>query len=268
MSKNAPRGVRRRRPRRRARVRVGRCGQVHPDGGDTDVGLPGHRHRRTERSRVQPSRLRRPARGQGEAPRHDQRAPVEELERLHPELLDLRDQVQGQPGHRRRLPDGVGHPDDGEAVPEHEVGRRRHERRDRLHQGRHHQELRGPDLRGERGRLRGRLHRGADGAARSLDHRQLGRRHPGPGGRPLHRGLPGGRQEGRAEHQRPERLLAGLRRAGQVQEHRAQPDLEGLQRRLPGRRRLRPRRPRRGEGEERLGHRRRRRPVTTSTSGS
>ena len=34
----------------------------------------------------------------------------------------------------------------------------------------------------------------------------------------------------------------------------------GLRRRLPGRRRLRPRRPRRGEGEGRLGHRRRRRP--------
>ena len=33
-------------------------------------------------------------------------------------------------------------------------------------------------------------------------HRQLRRRHPGPGGRPLHRGLPGGRQGGRAEHQR------------------------------------------------------------------
>ena len=29
---------------------------------------------------------------------------------------------------------------------------------------------------------------------------QLGRRHPGPGSRPLHRGLPGRRQEGRPEH--------------------------------------------------------------------
>ena len=57
---------------------------------------------------------------------------------------------------------------------------------------------------------------------------QLRRRHPCPGGRALHRGLPGRRQEGRAEHPGAERLLAGLRRSGQVQEHRARPDLEGL----------------------------------------
>ena len=41
-------------------------------------------------------------------------------------------------------------------------------------------------------------------------------------------GYQAGREEGRPEHHGPERLLAGLRRAGQVQEHRAEPDLEGL----------------------------------------
>ena len=137
------------------------------------------------------------------------------------------EQVQGQPGHRGRLPDGGRHPDDGEEVPRHEVGRRRHERQDRL-QGRHHEELRGTDLRGERGRLRGRLHRRADGAERPSHHGQLRRRHPRPGGRPLHRGLPGRREEGRPEHPGAERLLAGLRGSGQVQEHRPRPDLEGL----------------------------------------
>ena len=34
-----------------------------------------------------------------------------------------------------------------------------------------------------------------------------------------------------------------------MQEHRARPDLAGLRRRVPGCRRLRPRRPRRGQGE-------------------
>ena len=177
------------------------AGGNHRIGGRRLHGVPGHRHRRPERPRLQPSRLRRPAGREEEPRREDVRAAVEEPERLHPELHDVREQVQGQPGHRCRLPDGGQHPDDGQEVPEHEMGRRRHERQDRL-QGRHHEELRGPHLRGERGRLRGRLHRRADGAAGPRDDRQLGRRHPGPGGRPLHRGLPGRRQEGRPEHRR------------------------------------------------------------------
>ena len=51
------------------------------------------------------------------------------------------------------------------------------------------------------------------------------------------------REEGEAGHQGAQRLLAGLRRPGEVQGDRAQPDRPGLGRRVPGRRRLRPRRP-------------------------
>ena len=88
----------------------------------------------------------------------------------------------------------------------------------------------------------------------------LGRRPEDPAGRPLHRGLPGGRQGGQPDDQDAERLLAGLRRPGEVQGARAQPDRPGLEGRLPGRRPVRPRRARRGQGEGRAGHRRRRRP--------
>ena len=87
------------------------------------------------------------------------------------------------------------------------------------------------------------------------------RRPEDPAGRPLHRGLPGRRQGGQPGHQDAERLLAGLRRPGEVQGDRAQPDRAGLEGRLPGGRRLRPRRARRGQGEGRPGHRRGRRPV-------
>ena len=81
-----------------------------------------------------------------------------------------------------------------------------------------------------------------------------------PPGRPLHRRLPG-RCEGRgAGHQDAEQLLAGLREPGEVQGDRAQPDRRGLRGRLPGRGRLRSRRARRGQGEGRVGDRRRRRP--------
>ena len=57
------------------------------------------------------------------------------------------------------------------------------------------------------------------------------------------------------------RLLAGLGRPGEVQGARAEPDRARLEGRLPGRRRLRPRRAARGRGADRVGHRRRRRPV-------
>ena len=92
------------------------------------------------------------------------------------------------------------------------------------------------------------------------DHDQLRRRPEDPAGRPLHRRLPGGRQGGRPVDQDAQRLLAGLRRPGEVQGDRAQPDPAGLEGRLPGGRPVRPRRARRGQGEGRPGHRRRRRP--------
>ena len=61
-------------------------------------------------------------------------------------------------------------------------------------------------------------------------------------------------------HQDGQRLLAGLRRPGEVQGARAQPDPAGREGRLPGRGPVRPRRARRRQGEGRAGHRRRRRP--------
>ena len=88
----------------------------------------------------------------------------------------------------------------------------------------------------------------------------LGRRPEDPAGRRLHRRLPGRREGGQPGHQDAQRLLAGLRRPGEVQGDRAQPDRGGRAGRLPGRRPVRPRRARRGQGEGRLGHRRRRRP--------
>ena len=51
-----------------------------------------------------------------------------------------------------------------------------------------------------------------------------GRRPAGSGGRRLHRGLPGRCREGESRHQGPARLFAGLRRPGEVQGDRAQPD--------------------------------------------
>ena len=73
-------------------------------------------------------------------------------------------------------------------------------------------------------------------------------------------GFQEGAKDGEPGHQDAERLLAGLRRPGEVQGARAQPDRRGLAGRLPGRRPVRSRRARRGQGEGRPGHRRRRRP--------
>ena len=54
--------------------------------------------------------------------------------------------------------------------------------------------------------------------------RQLGRGREAAAGRPLHRRLPGGREEGEPERDGAERLLAGLQRPGEVQGDRAEPD--------------------------------------------
>ena len=89
---------------------------------------------------------------------------------------------------------------------------------------------------------------------------RLGRRPEDPAGRRVHRRLPVLREEGQARHQDPERLLAGLRRPGEVQGDRAQPDPQKRRRGLPGRRPVRSRRAPGREGEQGLGHRRRRRP--------
>ena len=93
-------------------------------------------------------------------------AAVELGQRLHPEH-DLGRPAEGRPRHRGRLPARRRDGDDGEEVPGHEVrdhrlpGRggavRRQEGQAAL------QERRGPDLRGERGRLPRRRPRGAEG---------------------------------------------------------------------------------------------------------
>ena len=54
-------------------------------------------------------------------------------------------------------------------------------------------------------------------------------------------------------HQDAERLLPGLRRPGEVQGEGAQPDRAGLGRRVPGRRPVRSRRPRRGASKKVFG---------------
>ena len=64
-------------------------------------------------------------------------------------------------------------------------------------------------------------------------------------------GYQAGAKKANPEHQDPQRLLRGLRQAGPLQGARAQPDRGGLAGRLPGRRPVRPRRARRGQGEER-----------------
>ena len=142
--------------------------------------------------------------------------------------------------------------------PEHEVRDRR--RRPGVAQGQAGERRRVP-VPGGAGRLSRRLPGRARGEARRREQDQRRRRLQGAAGRPLHRGLPGGREGGGARHGRQVGLLAGLGRPGEVQGARPQPDRGGLEGRLPGRRRLRPRRAARRQGAEGVGHRRRRRPV-------
>ena len=111
------------------------------------------------------------------------------------------------------------------------------------------------------GRLPRRVPRRARGEARRREQDQRRRRFQGAAGRPLHRRLPGGREGRRAGHRRQVGLLPGLGRPGEVQGARAQPDRRRLEGRVPGCRRLRPRRAARRQGAEGVGHRRRRRPV-------
>ena len=91
------------------------------------------------------------------------------------------------------------------------------------------QERPGPALQGAGGRLPRRLPRRARRrrTKRAQAGDRLGRRAEDPAGRPLHRGLPGGREEGRTRGSDAERLLAGLRRPGEVQGARARPDRPG-----------------------------------------
>ena len=249
----ALRGVGADRRLRRLGEAVEGTGNVRPQGRTRD------RRRRPERQELQRARVQGPQE-RGEDARH--RRPclhLEELRRLHPEPLDRGAEL--RPRRRRRVPDGRPACGRREAVPGHEVRDRRLSRG--RPQGRAEECSRNP-LRRAGGRVpRGR--RGRDG----LEERRhrLRRRPEDPAGRPLHRGLPVLREEGQTGHQDPERLLAGLRRPGQVQGDRPEPDRRAGRRDLPGRGRLRPRRHPGGEGEQGLGHRRRRRPVLPREAG-
>ena len=179
--------------------------------------------------------------------------------RLRPEPHQPRE-GEVRPRDRRRLPDGrrAGHR--REAVSGHEL------RDHRLRAGGDEveaQERPRPALQGAGGGLPRRLPRGprhqAGGRLAAGD--RLGRRAEDPAGRPVHRGLPGRRQEGQSRDHDAERLLAGLRRPGEVQGARARPDRARGACHLPGRRPVRPRRSVRRQGEERPRDRRRRRPV-------
>src|SRR5215210_3262334 len=148
-----------------------------------------------------------------------------------------------------------------EALPEGEVRDRRQQRRLQGAQGRADERAR-TALQGAGGRLPRRLPRrpGCEEQAEQRRHGRCGRRPEDPAGRSLHRRLLRGREEGLPGRQGLARLFPGLRRPGEVQGSGAQLHRRRRERRLPGRGPVRPRRAQRGEGEGRLGHRRRRRP--------
>ena len=214
-----------------------------------------HRHRRSERQVVQPPRVRRSS-ARPEARHQGPCHPVEVARRLHPEPAGVR-QVRRRDHDRRRLPDDGCDGRCGDLVPEQQVRDRRRRRDVDEAQA---EERPGSALQGAGGWVSRRL---CGGSLRQGDGRQgcrLGRRSQDPAGRPVHRRLPVRRQEGVPGHQGAQRLLPGLRRTGEVQGEGAEPDRPGLGRRVPGRRPVRPRRPRCSSLEEGVRHRRRRRP--------
>ena len=221
-------------------------------------GRHGHGCRRAERPRLQPPRLRRAPAGEEASWATQIRVAESRRRRLHPQPRRVR--ASGlRPRGRGRL-----HRDrcDGrsrQALPEHALrDRRRRERRSR----RQAEERPRDALPRGAGGLPGRLPRRArDEAPARRRRRQLGCGREAAAGRPLHRRLPGGREEGEPERQGAERLLAGLQRPGEVQGDRAEPDRRRVARGVRGCRRLRPRRARCRPHREGVGDRRRRRPV-------
>ena len=106
---------------------------------------------------------------------------------------------------------------------------------------------------------RGGLPRGLHGrSVRQEEGRRPGRSRPSAGRRcprstPTSRAIEAGAKKANPGVKTLNRLLAGLRRSGEVQGDRAQPDRPGLAGRLRGRGPVRPRRARRRQGEERPG---------------
>ena len=175
---------------------------------------------------------------------------------LHPEPAGVRPERRGR-HDRRRLPDDRRDGRRRHVVPEEQVRDRGRRRDDAEAQA---EERRGAALPRAAGRLPRRVRGRPLGQVEGRGGRRLGRRHQDPAGRPLHRGLPVRREEGRSGDQDPERLLEQLHRSGEVQGSGTQPDRSRLRRRVPGRRLVRPRCARRGAQQERLRRRRRCRP--------
>ena len=251
------------RPRAR-RLRLGRRERRLDDrrdrdpGGRAGQGRPRRRPGPARRQRLQRARVsRRPARREG-ARSQGARGRVCDRGRLHPEH-DLAGAQRLRPRDRRRLRAGRRDRQGGAEVSRHEV--RDHRRRPGV-RARQAGQRAGPALPRAGGRLPRRLPGRARGEApRRQGRDQRRRRDEGAAGRPLHRRLLRGRREGRPRDQADPRLLAGLGRPGEVQGAGAEPDRARLERDLPGRGRLRPRRAQRGRRAQALGDRRRRRPV-------
>ena len=221
-----------------------------------DQGRARHRRRRPQRQRLQPARQRGPGAG-GDGARRRRASP-----RVASQPTDYVPNLSYfatpglRPRDRGRLPDGRGARHRRQAVPRHEV--------------RHRRLLRQGDAQGERGERPGacssRSRRPATSSAtspRSLkeggfkgerqEHDLVGRRHQDPAGRPLHRRLPGRREGGHPA----DRVLNGYSNdfvdQAKCKELAARPDRQGLGRRVPGRRRLRPRRARGGRARATSG---------------
>ena len=178
--------------------------------------------------------------------------------RLRPEH-DLAGAQRLRPHDRRRVRAGRRDRQGRAEVPGDEV--RDHRRRPGVRAGQARQRA-GAALPRAGGRLPRRLPGRARGAApRRQGRDQCCRRDEGAARRPFHRRLLRRRREGRSRDQADPRLFAGLGRPVQVQGAGAEPDRARLERGLPGRGRLRPRRAQRGRRAQAVGDRRRRRPV-------
>ena len=186
-----------------------------------------------QRQVVQPIPAGRAAPGEAGAQGQDAPAAVQLGRGLHPEPHDRtaarlgRDRLRGVPDGRRVREGRPLEPGQDASVRDHRLSGADPAVLDGQGQA-HHEERHRPDLRSAGVRLSRRAHGGAHGeaAGRPADHRR-GRRHQDPAGRRLDRRLQGLRPAGEQGHQGAHRLLAGLRRVGQVQGRRREPDRAG-----------------------------------------
>ena len=216
-------GARRRLRRRRQRELELDSGSRPPRRtGEEDQGRDGHRHRRPQR----PRRSTRSAykglqQAKSELGVDIRVADVEVQRRLRAEPL-VAGAPEVRPRDRRRLPDGRRDGQGRQGVPADEL---RDHRLPRSGDEEQAQERRGLLFKeNEAGYLVGYMaglyakDKGGDQVVSAVGGQKI------PPVDALHRGLPGRRQEGQPGRQDADRLLAGLRRPGEVQGDRAQPD--------------------------------------------